>query len=172
LHDGFKVQLEKLRSLHGELTESVEEMSDTVQTNSKLRLDSSTSSGSEALGYAGFDTFEEFIREIKAGWEYAPLSEQEALLYAIEFYQVALEEGHEIQPGNQQIQALYLIAELSRRVGRHKEAKLYFNNTIKAGQQFVFDNRGDQTRTALARKVLDLAITQGKKNLSAVEGKQ
>ncbi len=171
LHHGFQEQLQKLRSVHGEMSSAVNELSHTVQTNSKLRLDHPMSSGSGSIAYAGFASFEDFIREAKTRWEYVPLSEQEALLYAAEFYKGALEEGHEIQQGNQQIQALYLIAELSRRVGRHKEAKLYFNNTIKAGQQYVFDNRGDQTRTALARKVLDLAVTQGKKNLKAVEGK-
>ncbi len=171
VHDGFREQLERLRGLHGEVNDAVNEMSHTVHTNSKLRLDSPSISAGGSVAYAHFASFEDFIREVKARWEYAPLSEQEALLYAIEFYKSALEEGHEIQPGNQQIQALYLIAELSRRIGRNKEAKLYFNNTIKAGQQYIFDNRGDQTRTALARKVLDLAVAQGKKNLSATEGK-
>ncbi len=34
------------------------------------------------------------------------------------------------------------------------------------GQNFINEIRGDRTRTALARKLLELALAQGKKNLA------
>lgn len=170
VQDNFKSELARISELQSDLNNSINQMAQAVEKNSRLRLDSAPEQTRGAVAYGGFASFEEFIREVKARWEYAPINEQEALLYAIEFYKSALEDGHEIQPGNQQIQAMYLIAELSRRIGRNVEAKLYFNNTIKAGQQFVFDNRGDQTRTALARKIIDLAVAQGKSNLEASKG--
>lgn len=170
VQDNFKSELTRISDLQNALNGAIGEMAQAVEQNSRLRLDSAPKGERGAVACGGFASFEEFIREVKARWEYAPVNEQEALLYAIEFYKSALEDGHEIQPGNQQIQATYLIAELSRRIGRNIEAKLYFNNTIKAGQQFVFDNRGDQTRTALARKIIDLAVAQGKSNLEASKG--
>lgn len=170
VQDNFKSELARITELQNDLNNSINQMAQAVEKNSRLRLDSAPEQLRGSVAYGGFASFEEFIREVKARWEYAPINEQEALLYAIEFYKSALEDGHEIQPGNQQIQAMYLIAELSRRIGRNVEAKLYFNNTIKAGQQFVFDNRGDQTRTALARKIIDLAVAQGKSNLEASKG--
>ena len=170
VQDNFKSELTRISELQSELNNAIGQMAQAVEKNSRLRLDSAPQGTSGAVAYGGFASFAEFIREVKARWEYAPINEQEALLYSIEFYKSALEDGHEIQPGNQQIQATYLIAELSRRIGRYTEAKLYFNNTIKAGQQFVFDNRGDQTRTALARKIIDLAVAQGKSNLESAKG--
>lgn len=166
----FRSNLAKITELQEALNRTIAGMADTVDINSKLLSNLPTPGGVGTVAFGGFPSFEEFMRELKLRWEFAPLNEQDAMLYAIEYYRSALEDGHEIQQGNQQIQATYLIAELSRRVGRNVEAKLYFNNTIKAGQQYIFDNRNDQTRTALARKIMELAITQGKANLAAAKG--
>ena len=64
------------------------------------------------------------------------------------------------------MQASYLIAELSRRIGEHAQAKDYFNTTIRTGQEFIYKHKGDPGRTALARKILELAIEQGRLNLA------
>ena len=85
---------------------------------------------------------------------------------AVRYYILAFENGKEIEPGNQSVQAAYLIAELSRKFGDHDTARRYFNQTIKMGQEFINEIRGDRTRTALARKLLELAMAQGKKNLA------
>jgi len=37
-----------------------------------------------------------------------------------------------------------------------------FNSTIKHGQEYIYQNRKDSSRTALARKILELAIEQGR----------
>jgi hypothetical protein len=170
VQDAFRENLAKITDLQLALNHTISGMADTVEVNSKLLSNLPVTGGQGTVAFAGFPSFEEYMREVKSRWEFAPLHEQDAMLYAIEYYRSALEDGHEIQQGNQQIQATYLIAELSRRVGRNVEAKLYFNNTIKAGQQFIFDNRGDQTRTALARKIMELALTQGRSNLAASKG--
>ena len=47
----------------------------------------------------------------------------------VEYYKKAFADGRNISPGNQQIQASYLIAELSRRIGDYDEAKQYFTST-------------------------------------------
>ena len=91
--------------------------------------------------------------------------------YAAEYYKSAYEEGKEISAGNQAIQAVYLIAELSRRVGKNKEARGYFNSSIKLAMEYIHANKGDRSRTALANKVLELAKEQGKMNLKALEQK-
>jgi tetratricopeptide (TPR) repeat protein len=97
------------------------------------------------------------------------LDEQEALEAAVEYYKKAFEDGRSISAGNQQIQASYLIAELSRRIGKYEDGKQYFNTTIKYGQEFIYQNRRDQSRTALARKILELAIEQGRENMDALK---
>jgi len=128
-----------------------------------------------ALGGVGDDTqagfhahrsFYDFLIHIKEKWDGVPLNEKEALKYAVKYYKIAFEEGRDIAEGNQQIQASYLIAELSRRIGDYDTAREYFNTTIRTGQEFIYKNKGDQSRTALARKILELAIEQGRHNLA------
>jgi uncharacterized protein (DUF2225 family) len=112
-------------------------------------------------------SFVDFLIEMKRHWDGIVVSEREALVSAVSCYKEAFSEARDIQPGNQQLQASYLIAELSRRIGDYESAKQYFNTTIKAGQDFVYRNRQDQSRTALARKILELAIEQGRATMEA-----
>jgi uncharacterized protein (DUF2225 family) len=166
----LKTNLARIAEQEEALATTIAQMGQTVEDNSRVLHHRPESGQQGTISFGGYPSFEDFMRQVKTRWEFAPLNEHDALFYAIEFYRSALEDGHEIQPGNQQIQATYLIAELSRRVSRNVEAKQYFNNTIKAGQQFIFDNRGDQTRTALAKKITELALVQGRANLAAIKG--
>ncbi len=110
--------------------------------------------------------FEEFLVKLARMWDGVPRNELEAMRFAVRYYISAFETGKEIAHGNQTIQASYLIAELSRQIGDHDTARQYFNTTIKMGQEFINEIKGDRNRTALARKLLELALKQGKKNLA------
>jgi uncharacterized protein (DUF2225 family) len=127
--------------------------------------------GSTTREFGDYPSFEALLLSVKKSWPQVVTNEREALEFAIENYKAAFVSGRDISPGPQQIQASYLIAELSRRVGDHDEAKQYFNSTIKNGQEFIYQNRNDRSRTALARKIMELAIEQGKSNLAAAKGK-
>ena len=116
-------------------------------------------------GFGDFHSLGEFLLNHKAKNDAIVSSEKEALVKSIHYYKEAFAGDREITPGNQTIQASYLIAELSRRVGDYDGAKEYFNNTIKKGQEFIYQHRTDKSRTALARKILELAIEQGKENM-------
>lgn len=119
--------------------------------------------------FGEYKTYRDFLRELKNRWPEAPISEHEALHHAVQYYKAAYETGNEISVGNQAIQAVYLIAELSRRVGCNEEAKQYFNTSIKLAQEYIHQNKGDKSRTALARKIFELAMEQGKLNLKTIE---
>jgi len=119
-------------------------------------------------GFHGHHSFYDFLSQLAVQWEYTPLNEKNALENAVKYYVKMYEDGHSVGEGNQQIQALYMIAELSRRIGAYEQAKEYFNKTIRSGQEFVHKNRQDQSRTALAKKILELAIEQGRYNLAKV----
>ncbi len=121
--------------------------------------------GEATFGAEG--SFSEFLRRHQSRWDGAVTSEREALEKAIKYYKAAYAGGRDISPGAQQIQASYLIAELSRRIGDYDGAKQFFTSTIKSGQEFIYQNRRDRSRTALARKILELAIEQGRANLTA-----
>lgn len=119
--------------------------------------------------FGSYRTFSEFLMKSRKLWSGVVTNEREALEQAIRFYKEAFTSGRDIAAGNQQIQASYLIAELSRRIGDFDGAKQYFTSTIKAGQEFIYENRRDQSRTQLARKILELAIEQGRTNLAAAK---
>jgi uncharacterized protein (DUF2225 family) len=116
-----------------------------------------------------YPSFADFLLGLQRLWLGVATNEREALIKAVEYYRAAFSTGRDIAPGNQQIQASYLIAELSRRVGDYEQAKQYFSSTIKSGQEFIYQNRQDQSRTALARKILELAMEQGRSTLAAAK---
>ncbi len=121
------------------------------------------------LTFRQYPSFADFLVNLQTEWDWTVTNEQEALKKAVEFYKAAFASGRDIAPGNQQIQASYLIAELSRRIGDYDEARQYFNSTIRHGQEFIYNNRHDRTQTALARKILELAVEQGKSNMAAMQ---
>ncbi len=117
-------------------------------------------------GFQEHRSLYDFLSQLSVRFPGIPTNELEALKFAVEYYVKAFEDGKDIGQGNQQIQASYLIAELSRRVGLFDQAKEYFNTTIRTGQEFVYKYKADNNRTAMARKILELAIEQGRSNLA------
>ncbi|MDH3891272.1 MAG: DUF2225 domain-containing protein [candidate division Zixibacteria bacterium] len=163
--DKFDAELARLQVTFNQTQTQLELMKDLMSEYKS----SATGSGSDGAAFEGFPSFTAFLQDIKNRWNGIVLDEQEALEVAVEYYKKAFEDGRSISAGNQQIQASYLIAELSRRIGRYEDAKQYFNTTIKYGQEFIYQNRRDQSRTALARKILELAIEQGRENMEALK---
>ena len=159
---------EFVREIHAQMTagnDKLEQMGEVVNEYRQTMLGGENSGGGRAFGR--FATFQEFLQDAKRGWNGIVTNEREALEKAVFNYKEAFANGRDIAPGNQQIQASYLIAELSRRIGDYDEAKQYFTSTIKSGQEFIYQNRNDKSRTALAKKILELAIEQGRSNLAA-----
>jgi uncharacterized protein (DUF2225 family) len=144
----------------------------TILADLKAQLKASKASagvvtGSDSDGaFHNFGSFSEFLSGLRRYWDGVACSEMEAMRMAVKYYIAAFESGKQIAKGNPTLQAAYLIAELSRQTGDHDTARQYFNNTIKTGQEFINEIRGDRTRTALARKILEMAMKQGKKNLA------
>ncbi len=141
-------------------------------TTCQLSNDSFVTTGGDdvlSMPFAGQSSYRGFLRSLKDNWEYAPASEHDALKFSFEFYKNAYENGHEVSEGNQQIQVEYLLGEVSRRLGRHEEAKGYFNNAVRSAQQFIYQHKGESARTALARKIYEMALAQGKQNLKEAQ---
>ena len=110
-----------------------------------------------ARDYADLLKFEDLLFDLKRDWPGVPVNEKEALEFSLENYKKSL--AKEVK-GNRMIQIPYLIGELSRRTGDLASAEEYFDLTIDAGQDFVQQNRDDQLKTALARKILEMAHQQ------------
>jgi hypothetical protein len=162
--NAFASIVTRLQTVDTDFKQVVSEM-ESALNEVKSASGGSDSSESEEVFYS-HGSFEEFLNKLARMWDGVPRNEFEAMRYAARYYIEAFEAGKEISVGNQSIQAAYLIAELSRQIRDHDTARQYFNTTIKMGQDFINQIRGDRTRTALARKILELALAQGKKNLA------
>lgn len=161
----YDAQLGALRERVGAVEQSVDDLSRLIAEYRATIVGNESSDGQ--LPFAQHPSFVEFLHQVQRAWPGAVTNEREALEKSVLYYKEAFANGKDIAPGNQQIQASYLIAELSRRIGDYDEAKQYFTSTIKSGQEFIYQNRQDSSRTALARKILELAIEQGRQNLAA-----
>jgi hypothetical protein len=164
--DSFVEHLEGLGSLTDTFDAKLTELAGQIDEYRNNLVGSSDGAGP---GFHHHQTFEIFLGELKKKWPGVACNEVEALREAVKYYREAFANGRDISPGNQQIQASYMIAELSRRIGDHDVAKQYFTSTIKAGQELIYQNRHDQSRTILARKIMELAIEQGRTNLAAAK---
>jgi len=163
----FQAQKDALETVFQQIEERADGYAGLINEYKSVTLGGDGNGGNGAFG--AYSSFTEFLLTQKKQWEGIVVNEQEALEKAIVYYKKAYTSGHDISPGNQQIQASYLIAELSRRIGDHDGAREYFNTTIKHGQEFIYANRNDRSRTALTRKILELAIEQGKANMAVLK---
>ncbi|MEW6050499.1 MAG: DUF2225 domain-containing protein [Candidatus Zixiibacteriota bacterium] len=159
---------QQIRAVHDRVSAMEQQISDLTSLIAEYRTTLiGNESGSGQVPFGQYPSFVEFLHRVQRVWSGAVTNEREALERSVQYYKEAFANGKDIAPGNQQIQASYLIAELSRRIGDFDEAKQYFTSTIKSGQEFIYQNRHDSSRTALARKILELAIEQGRMNLAA-----
>ena len=163
--DRWDAQVDGLNALIAQVRESHSGLRQLLQEYREAVLGSAGGQGQPA--FREYASLSEFLLRQQSNWAGIVINEREALEQAIRNYKEAFEGARDIAAGNQQIQASYLIAELSRRIGDFDGARQYFTSTIKAGQDFIYQNRQDPSRTQLARKILELAIEQGRVNLKA-----
>jgi hypothetical protein len=110
--------------------------------------------------YGDYPSYQAFLTAIKADWPAAATNEHEALCFSLKHYRAAYESGRGIEPGNAQIQIVYMIGELARRVGDTDHAHQYLNLAIRLGREWIHQQGGDRNGTALARHIADLAREQ------------
>jgi hypothetical protein len=60
-----------------------------------------------------------------------------------------------------------MIGELARRAGELEMAREYLQSAMRTGQEFIHQHRNDYAKTALARKILEMAVEQARKCTSA-----
>ena len=126
----------------------------------KTRESESGESGSSTESYGDYASYSDFLENLHAKWTGIPTCEWDALSLALEHYKKAFEEARDIPQGNTQIQLTYMIGELARRVGQYQEAQRYFNLAIRSGREWIHNLHDDQTKSAFARHVVDLAVEQ------------
>jgi hypothetical protein len=148
--------LTRLLEAHGRVSEAGDRVEHAVLANAP-----------GAAAFHTFATFEQFLGKAKQLWDQVPTSEREALSRARDWYVKAYENGSEIAEGVSQLQAGYIIGELSRRIGDHAAADRYFNEAVKTGWNLVSGGQHDAATVNRARKLLDMGREQAKLNTEA-----
>jgi tetratricopeptide (TPR) repeat protein len=169
--DTFGESCQKLHQLLEQCTDLIHEIEPQVEAFQTAVASGISYSGS-SHPYYDYESFTDFLCKMHLTWDGVPRNELEAVRKSVQFYIRAFEAGKEVPRGNQAVQAAYLIGELSRRIGDHDTARSYFNNTIRMGQEFINEIRGDKTRTTLTRKLLEMALTQGRQNLAEAKAEE
>jgi len=167
LKKAFGDHLERIKKSLDTAIEATGELS-RVLIDARQAL-ASGSTGSGEYGFFEFRTFAEFLQQTKLKWSETPLNEAEALLRARDYYKQAYESGDKVTTGIGQLQAAYLIAELSRRTGDHATANEFFNIVIRNGRDFVHGKKGDSSSIAYAKKLLEMAMEQARKSIKEKE---
>lgn len=106
--------------------------------------------------------FREFLYSVKEEWPDIPINETEAMSLALDYYLKAYQSSREIKAGLQQLQAAYLIAELSRRINNLGQAAEYFKNASKMAQDMMMKNRNDKTIFSNSQKIFEMSLEQGR----------
>jgi hypothetical protein len=161
--DGQKKQIEQtieeINATLAPLAKAGSKLMSVFSDVEKVLLGEELSQGDSFHNYTSFASFLTLARD---KWDEVPLNEQDALIKAAEYYQKAYEAGGEISQGIQQIQAAYMIAELSRRTGNNKNADQFFNQTIRMGREMVMGKQADQSSINFIKNLLEIAMEQAR----------
>jgi hypothetical protein len=148
------------------MSESCDSLIRLIGENEKALAPSEVS----ADGFYGFSSFVDYLNKAQRLWSEIPVNEIEALIKARDYYQGAYEVGDKISAGAGQIQAAYLIAELSRRTGNYANANSFFNQVIKTGRELVNGRKEDSSTINFAKKLLETAMEQARLSRKESEG--
>jgi len=116
----------------------------------------------ESGKFWNYSAFTEFLYEVKEKWNEVPVNETEALGLAVTYYLKAYQSSREIKAGLQQLQAAFLIAELSRRVNNLDQALEYFKTANKMAQEMMTKNRNDKAVFSNAQKIFEMSLEQAR----------
>jgi uncharacterized protein (DUF2225 family) len=167
----IKGDISSLRENLDELAEILAESKNLMVVSESGNIEIAAEAGENSISGETFregknqPIFGTFLASIKKIWPELPLGEIEAMKFALGYYKQSHQQTTEIEQENQKIQAAYLIAELSRRVGNYGEAESYFDEAKRIGQDFIRRNQDDLNKIALAQKIVELAESQKKLNL-------
>lgn len=146
-----------LETFEIQLTEIQSRLNSVVEQIGKAR--NAAAAGDQFGGFADFKTY---LHHTRGFWDDIPLGENEAIKKSLEYYIKSYGAGREIKKGLQQLQAAYLIAELSRRVGDTGMSHEYFKITVREAHEMVIRHKGDNTIVTNARKILEMATEQSR----------
>ncbi|MSO29815.1 MAG: DUF2225 domain-containing protein [Acidobacteria bacterium] len=163
LRDQPKVVLGEIAASIAALLRAHSELTD-VCDRVELAVPADGSSGS---AFHTFASFGQFLLKAKQLWNDVPVTEHEALVRACEHYRKAYETGSDIKEGVPQVQAAYLIGELSRRTGDFKTAEQYFDTVMKVGGRLANSGTQDASTVNRTRKLLELGRDQARLNQDA-----
>ncbi len=159
--DSYRQAAAQWRSCLDPILQSVDDL--LLWKNERQAGSGSPSHGAGAENqYGEHPSFKEFLREVNEDTDEIPSDEAESLYYSLKYYRQAFEASRSGVGSNQKIQLAYMVGELSRRVGELVQAREYFNVAIRTGHEVIHQFRHDESKTALARKIVEMASEQSR----------
>ncbi len=158
---GLEEGIESVSKLGNEIRENVDRI-ESEFNSVKEEISGYEAEEKTRNGFAGYPAFKDFLSVAQEKWRDIPLNEIESLDLSLRYYLKAYQNSKEIKAGLQQLQASYMIAELSRRVGNSNQAMDYFKNTSKQAHEMMTRNRNDNTIFANAQKILEACLEQAR----------
>ena len=148
-----------LDRIHNEYSEAVVKLQAAIDglRNSGISIDRSAS---DMASFGSYSDFTQFLARARKEWSEVPLNESDAINNAVNYYLKAYQNGREIKKGLQQLQAAYLIAELSRRVGRMDTALEYFKICMRESRPMLQQYANDKSTLAGVRKMIEMVTDQ------------
>jgi len=119
-------------------------------------------SATQAPVFAEYPSFSAFLEAMAEKNNGVPANELDAVSWSLHYYRRAYEESRDVTENNQKLQVAYMIGELARRVGEIENARRYFNVAIRTGQEVIHHHRDDPAKTALARRIMEMAREQSR----------
>jgi hypothetical protein len=155
----YSLIVANLNHINQEYTSEVQGLQAAIDglRNSGISIDRSDKA---AAPFGPYGDFSHFLSLARKEWDEVPLNEIDALNCAINYYLKAYQNGREIKKGLQQLQAAYLIAELSRRAGRIDVALEYFKTCMRESHPMLQEYAKDKNTTANIRKIMDMVTDQ------------
>ncbi len=126
------------------------------------RRPSPRGSGGAEQSFGESSSLQQFLQQLSDEADEIPTSEEEALFYSLKYYRQAYRASRSGVGSNQKIQLAYMVGELARRVGELNEAREFFNVAIRTGHELIHQFRHDESKTALARKIVEMASDQAR----------
>lgn len=170
--DEYKKRIEqaisKITDSLNPLKQAGDKLIDIFNDAEKALMGVETSSSEQS--FFDYPSYLEFLVKVKERWDEVPLSENDALIKANEYYQKSYESGGQISNGLQQIQAAYLIGELSRRTKDYENAAQYFNQMVRMGREMVMGRKGDASTINFTKRLLEMGMDQARLNRKEHEG--
>lgn len=157
--DEFRRMLAQVSKDSAQLVKAVQQLVDLLAVDHGTVVGSDAVSG-RAEAFGDSLSYADFLRSLKVDLAAIPTSESDALEHALLHYRRLADSEEAPCSRNGRIMTLYMIGELSRRLGKSEDAANYMAQARTAAAEVIETSGRERTHSALARHIATMAEQQ------------